>query len=220
MKSLLGTKRGMTQLWLEDGQRMPVTVLDVAQNTVTAVKTVEKDGYEAVQFGVGSIRPKVVSKPRLGQFQKAGLTEPLRHVREVRGGAAGAGAEGADLEVGATVGVDVFEVGGFVDVVGTSKGKGFAGTIKRHGFARGPVSHGSQNVRRPGSIGMCKYPGRVIKGKRMAGRMGGERVTVKGLEILAVDAENGRLMIKGPVPGANGGLVIVRESNLVQKGGK
>lgn len=215
MNSLLGTKRGMTQLWRDDGTRVPVTVLDVEPNTVTGIRTVETDGYEAVQIGTGSIRPFLVSKPKLGQFQKAGIEAPLRHLREVRG-------EAGDAEVGGSYGVDIFEVGAFVDVVGSSKGKGFAGTIKRHGFSRGPVSHGSQNVRRPGSIGMCKYPGRVIKGKRMAGRMGGERVTVKGLEILAVDAENGRLLVKGPVPGANGGLILVRESNLVQnkKGGK
>jgi large subunit ribosomal protein L3 len=214
VNSLLGTKRGTTQLWRENGTRVPVTVLDVSPNTVTAIRTLEKNGYEAVQIGAGSIRPFLVSKPRLGQFQKAGIEEPLRHLREVRG-------EVGDAEVGSTIGVDVFEVGGYVDVVGTSKGKGFAGTIKRHGFARGPVSHGSQNVRGPGSIGMCKYPGRVIKGKRMPGRMGGDRVTVKGLEILVVDAENGRLLVKGPVPGANGGLIIVRGSNLVQKkGGK
>ncbi|MDG2149011.1 MAG: 50S ribosomal protein L3 [Planctomycetota bacterium] len=217
MNTLLGTKRGMTQLWRENGTRVPVTVLDVAQNTVTGIRTLEKDGYEAVQIGSGAIRPFLVSKPRLGQFQKAGLESPVRHVREVR-------CEVGDVEVGAAFNVDLFEVGGFVDVVGSSKGKGFAGTIKRHGFARGPVTHGSQNVRRPGSIGMCKYPGRVIRGKRMAGRMGNERVTVKGLEILAVDAENGQLLVKGPVPGANGGLVLVRSSNLVQtkskKGGK
>jgi large subunit ribosomal protein L3 len=218
VNSLLGTKRGMTQLWREDGTRVPVTVLDVAPNTVTGIRTVEKDGYEAVQLGTGAIRPALVSKPRLGQFQTAGIEAPLRHVREVRG-------EVGDVEIGTPFGLDIFEVGGYVDVVGSSKGKGFAGTIKRHGFARGPVTHGSQNVRRPGSIGMCKYPGRVIKGKRMAGRMGGERVTVKGLEILAVDAENGRLLVKGPVPGANGSLITVRASNLVQinkntKGGK
>ena len=213
MKSLLGTKRGMTQLWREDGTRVPVTIVDVSPNVVTAIRTVEQDGYEAVQLGAGEIRPKVVSKPLLGQFAKAGIEKPLRHVREVRGGA-------GELEVGATVGVDVFEVGHYVDVVGKSKGKGFAGTIKRHGFSRGPTTHGSQNVRRPGSIGMCKYPGRVVKGKKMAGRMGGERVTIKGLEIMGVDAETNQLLVKGAVPGANGGLVVVRESNLVQAAGR
>jgi large subunit ribosomal protein L3 len=209
VKSLLGTKRGMTQFWQEDGTRVPVTIVDVSPNMVTAIRTIEKDGYEAVQFGAGDIRPKVVSKPRLGQFAKAGIEKPLRHVREVRG-------EAGELEVGATVGVDLFEVGNYVDVVGRSKGKGFAGTIKRHGFSRGPVTHGSQNVRRPGSIGMCKYPGRVIKGKKMPGRMGGERVTIKGLQIVGVDPDNNQLMVKGAVPGANGGLVVVRETNLVQ----
>lgn len=206
MNALLGTKRGMTQIWLEDGTQVPVTVLDVEPNTVTAVRTVERDGYEAVQLGAGSIRAKLVNKPRRGQFAKAGV-EPRRHLREVR-------IEPGEAKIGDALTVEIFEVGGKVDVVGTSKGKGFAGTIKRHGFARGPTSHGSQNVRAPGSIGMCKYPGRVIRGKKMAGRMGNERVTVKGLEVVAVDAENNRLLIKGPVPGANGGLVMVRASNL------
>ena len=206
MTTLLGTKRGMTQIWQEDGTRVPVTVVDVAPNTVTALRTLEKDGYEAVQLGAGSIRPKVVSKPRRGQFEKAGV-ELQRHVREVRGPV-------GEREVGQQIKVDeVFEQGTVIDVIGTTKGKGFAGTIKRHGFARGPVTHGSQNVRRPGSIGMCKYPGRVIRGKRMAGRMGGERVTIKGLTVLGVDGEKGHVLIDGPIPGANGGLVMIRTTN-------
>jgi len=204
MNTLIGTKRGMTQAWREDGSRVPVTVLDVEPNTVTAVKTAERDGYTAVQLGSGSLRPKLVAKPQQGQFAKAGV-EPRRHLREVRGE--------YDLSVGDSVPVDqVFEAGGLVDCVGHSKGKGFAGTIKRWGFARGPVSHGSQNVRRPGSIGMCKYPGRVIKGKKMPGRMGGVRVTVRGLEIFAVDAEANQLLVKGSVPGPNGGLIVVSTS--------
>ncbi|GJM22198.1 MAG: 50S ribosomal protein L3 [Planctomycetota bacterium] len=206
MTTLLGTKRGMTQIWGEDGTRVPVTVIDLPHNTVTAIRTLEKDGYEAVQLGYGSVRAKVVSKPVLGQFSKAGIEAPLRHLREVRGPV-------GELEVGGTIKVeDAFEEGKLIDVVGTTKGKGFAGTIKRHGFARGPVTHGSQNVRRPGSIGMCKYPGRVIKGKRMAGRMGGERMTIKGLQVVKVDAENGQLLVKGAVPGANGGLLMLSPS--------
>ena len=206
MTTLIGTKRGMTQIWTEDGDRVPVTVLDVAPNTVTGVRTQEKDGYDAVQLGYGAIRPKLVAKPQLGEFSKLGV-EPLRHRREVRG-------EEGEFNVGDSLAVDLFEVGQTVDVIGTSKGKGFAGTIKRHGFSRGPTSHGSQNVRRPGSIGMCKYPGHVIKGKRMAGRMGNERVTVKGLQVIGVDAEAQHLLVKGPVPGANGGLVMIRSTNL------
>ncbi|RKY22638.1 MAG: 50S ribosomal protein L3 [Planctomycetota bacterium] len=212
MIALLGTKRGMTQLWKEDGTRMPVTVLDIAPNTVTAVRTAERDGYEALQIGAGAIRTKLVNKPRRGQFDKAGV-EPCRHLREVR-------MEVGEAKPGDQLAVDQFEVGSLVDVVGTSKGKGFAGTIKRWGFSRGPETHGSQNVRRPGSIGMCKYPGRVVKGKKMPGRMGNERVTVKGLEVLAVDVAAGQLLVKGPVPGANGGLVFVRQTNLVGKGAK
>lgn len=212
MTTLLGTKRGMTQIWAEDGTRIPVTVVDVTPNTITALRTLEKDGYEAVQIGMGAVRPKVVSKPRRGQFEKAGV-ELQRHVREVR-------MPVGEREVGQQIKVDeIFEPGTMIDVVGTTKGKGFAGTIKRHGFARGPVTHGSQNVRRPGSIGMCKYPGRVIRGKRMAGRMGGERVTIKGLSVVAVDGEKGYLLVKGSVPGANGGLLMVRTTNMVQKTG-
>ena len=205
MIALMGTKKGMTQVWREDGTRLPVTVVEMAPNKVTALKTVEVDGYEAVQLGYGSIRAKLVNKPQLGQFSKAGI-DPMRYLREVRMPA-------GERSVGDDITVDVFEAGSLVDVIGTSKGKGFAGTIKRHGFSRGPVTHGSQNVRRPGSIGMCKYPGRVIRGKKMAGRMGNERVTVKGLEVIAVDAEGGRLLLKGPVPGANGSLVIVRQQS-------
>lgn len=204
MNSLLGTKRGMTQIWREDGTRVPVTIVEVEPNVVCAVRTVENDGYEAVQLGYGSIRSKRVNKPQLGMFGKLDV-EPRRHLREIRGPV-------GELSVKDEVKADLFEEGQLVDVIGTSKGKGFAGTIKRHGFARGPVSHGSQNVRRPGSIGMCKYPGRVIKGKRMAGRMGDERVTIRGLQVVKVDAENNRLLVKGAIPGANGGLVQISRS--------
>ncbi|MFT7464702.1 MAG: large subunit ribosomal protein L3 [Pseudohongiellaceae bacterium] len=196
----------MTQIWREDGTRLPVTVVDVEPNVVTALRTVEKHGYEALQVGAGTIRAKLVAKPQLAQFAKDGL-EPLRHICEVRGAV-------GDAKVGDKIAVDAFEEGAKVDVIGVSKGKGFAGTIKRHGFARGPSTHGSQNVRRPGSIGMCKYPGRVIRGKKMPGRMGNVRVTIKGLEIVAVDLEANQLLIRGPVPGANGGLLMVRGTNL------
>lgn len=210
MPTLFGIKRGMTQIFTEAGNRLPVTVLEVAPNTVTAVKTVERDGYEAVQLGYGTVRPKVLAKPQRVAFEKSGV-EPRRWLREVRQTVAG-------LEVGQQLGVDLFEAGQLVDVVGTSKGKGFAGTIKLHGFARGPTSHGSQNVRRPGSIGMHTHPGRTIRGKRMARRMGNERVTVRGLLVVAVDAERGHMLVKGPVPGNTGSLVRVSTSIKASKG--
>lgn len=211
MNALIGKKRGMTQVWDDDGTRVSVTVLDLGPNTVTAVKTVDRDGYDAVQLGFEECRTKVKNKPELGQFKKAGIETPLRHLREVR--------TSDSFNVGDTVTMDgLFEAGKRVDVVGTSKGKGFAGTIKRYGFARGPSSHGSQNVRAPGSIGMCKYPGRVIKGKKMAGRMGHERVTVRGLTVVRVDADNNQLLVKGPVPGPNGSLVVVKTS--LKEGGR
>jgi len=212
VKTLLGTKRGMTQMWREDGSRVPVTILDVEPNLVTAIRTEAKDGYQALQLGVGSIRPKVVAKPQRVQAEKAGL-ELRRHVREVRG-------EVGEAKVGDVLTVSLFEPGSKVDVIGTSKGKGFAGTIKKHHFARGPVSHGSQNVRRPGSIGMHTHPGRTLRGKRMATRMGNERITIKGLDVMAVDEKANQLLVKGAVPGAIGGLVMVRATNLVRKGGK
>lgn len=199
----------MTQIWREDGSRVPVTVVDVEPNVVTALRTVEKHGYEALQVGAGSIRAKLVAKPQIGEFKAAGI-EPLRHRCEVRGPV-------GESKVGDTLSVELFAVGGMVDVVGVSKGKGFAGTIKRHGFARGPTTHGSQNVRRPGSIGMCKYPGRVIRGKKMPGRMGNAQVTVKGLEVVSVDVAANQLLIRGPVPGANGSLLLVRATNLKGK---
>jgi len=204
MPTLLGIKRGMTQVFRDDGSRVPVTVIEVEPNTVTALRTVERDGYEAVQLGYGAIRPAVLAKPQRVAFEKAGI-EPRRHLREVRQST-------EDLEVGQTLQADLFEAGQLVDVVGTSKGKGFAGTIKRHGFARGPRTHGSQNVRRPGAIGMHQFPGRVIKGKAMAGRMGTDRVTVRGLEVVAVDAERGHMLVKGAVPGNRGALVQVSTS--------
>ena len=204
MPTLLGIKRGMTQVFTDEGNRVPVTVLEMEPSTVTAVKTLERDGYEAVQLGYGSIRAKVINKPQRAVFEKTGI-EPRRHVREVRQAVEG-------CEVGQELKADLFEVGQLVDVVGTSKGKGFAGTIKRHGFSRGPVTHGSQNVRRPGSIGMHQFPGRVLKGKKMAGRMGNERVTVRGLQVVAVDIEKNHMLVKGAVPGNNGGLIQVSTS--------
>lgn len=196
----------MTQMWREDGTRIPVTVVDLGPNTVTDVRTTDRHGYESVQLGYGSVPERLCPKPQKGQFEKSGITEPLRHLREVR-------CESTEMTVGDVITVEqVFEAGQRVDVVGTSKGKGFAGTIKRHGFAQGPMSHGSQSHRRGGSIGMCKYPGRVLPGKKMAGRMGTDRVTVRGLEVLGVLEGEHQLLIKGPVPGSNGSLVMVSRS--------
>jgi large subunit ribosomal protein L3 len=207
--SLLGTKRGMTQIWTEEGNRLPVTVVDMAPNLVTLVRTVERDGYEAVQLGYGAIREKLVNKPRRGQFKAAGVGQ-RRHLREVRGPA-------GERKAGDEITCAAFEVGQYVDVIATSKGKGFQGTIKLHHFSRGPKSHGSDNVRKPGSIGMHTHPGRTLRGKKMASLMGNEQVTVRNLEVVSIDAEAGVMLIKGPVPGNNGGLLLVRTSQAQPK---
>jgi large subunit ribosomal protein L3 len=212
MDTLLGTKRGMTQIWTEEGDRLSVTVLDIAPNLVRALKTAEKDGYAAVQVGYGPIRDKRVAKPQLGAAKQAGVA-PRRHLREMRGPVEG-------RSVGEEITCALFEAGQFVDVIGTSKGKGFQGTIKLHNFSRGPTSHGSQNVRKSGSIGMHTHPGRVLKGKRMAARMGGERVTVKNLRVVSVDPETQVMLVRGAVPGNAGGLVMVRRSSVQPKQGK
>ncbi|MBE9374975.1 50S ribosomal protein L3 [Saccharopolyspora sp. HNM0983] len=204
IKGVLGTKLGMTQVFDDKNRVVPVTVVQAGPNVVTQVRTQEKDGYSAVQLAYGAIDPRKVNKPRTGHFTKAGVT-PRRHVVELRTGDAG------EYEAGQEVTADVFESGAVVDVVGTSKGKGFAGTIKRHGFARQGASHGTQAVhRKPGSIGGCAYPGRVFKGMRMAGRMGSNRVTTQNLQVHKVESETGLLLIKGAVPGPKGGLVLVK----------
>ena len=205
MDTLIGTKRGMTQLWTGEGQRLPVTVIELGPNTVVALRTKAKEGYEALQLGFGSIRTKRLSKAVQGHYAKSGVA-PHRHLREVRVGAVGEHKAGEVLNAG------LFTAGTWVDVIGTSKGKGFQGTIKLHNFQRGPAGHGSDNVRKPGSIGMHTHPGRTLKGKRMASRMGAGRVTVRNLEIMQVDAEKNTLLVSGAVPGNNGGLVLVRKS--------
>ena len=203
-KGLLGTKLGMTQVWDENNKLVPVTVVEIAPNVVTQVRTVEKDGYAAVQIAYGAIDPRKVTKPLTGHFEKAGST-PRRHLTEVRT------ADAAEYSAGQELAVDIFEAGQLVDVVGTSKGKGFAGVMKRHGFHGVSSSHGAhRNHRKPGSIGGCATPGRVFKGMRMAGRMGGVRQTTQNLTIHAVDAEKGLLLIKGAVPGPRGGIVLIR----------
>ena len=207
VKGLLGTKLGMTQVWDENNKLVPVTVIEIAPNVVTQLRTAEKDGYEAVQIAAGAIDPRKVNQPAAGHFKAAGVT-PRRHLAEVRT------ADAASYELGQELTVDgTFEAGQLVDVVGTSKGKGFAGVMKRHNFKGVSASHGAhRNHRKPGSIGASSTPSRVFKGMRMAGRMGGERVTVLNLRVHAVDAEKGLLLVKGAVPGARGRLVFVRNA--------
>ena len=205
-KGLLGTKLGMTQVWDENNKLVPVTVVEISPNVVTQLRTQEIDGYAAVQIAYGQIDPRKSNKPATGHFDKAGVT-PRRHLTEVRT------ADAADYSLGQEIAVDIFSSGQLVDVVGTSKGKGFAGVMKRHNFKGVSSSHGShRNHRKPGSIGASSTPSRVFKGMRMAGRMGGERVTVLNLKVHAVDLEKGLILVKGAVPGAKGRLVFVRNA--------
>ena len=207
VKGLLGKKLGMTQVWDENNKLVPVTVIEITPNVVTQLRTPEKDGYSAIQIAGGAIDPRKVNKPATGHFDQAGVT-PRRHVTEVRT------SDAASYELGQELTVEsAFEAGQKVDVMGTSKGKGFAGVMKRHNFKGVSASHGShRNHRKPGSIGASSTPSRVFKGMRMAGRMGGERVTVLNLRVHAVDAEKGLLLVKGAVPGARGRLVFVRNA--------
>lgn len=205
-KGLLGTKLGMTQVWDANNKLIPVTVIEISPNVVTQLRTPEVDGYSAVQIAYGQIDPRKANKPATGHFAKAGVT-PRRHLTEIRT------ADAAEYTLGQELAVDIFEAGKRVDVVGTSKGKGFAGVMKRHNFAGVSASHGAhRNHRKPGSIGASSTPSRVFKGHRMAGRMGGDRVSVLGLTVHAVDTEKGLLLVKGAVPGARGRIVFVRTS--------
>ena len=204
VKLLIGKKLGMSQVFDAAGVVTPVTVLEVGPCSVIQLKTEEKDGYRAAQIGFDPQKPQRVKKPQAGQFKKAGAGS-FHVLREAPIAA------DSELSVGDEVTVaDVFEDGAYVDVIGTSKGRGFAGTIRRHGFSRGPESHGSKNVREPGSTGMHTYPGRVFKGKKMPGQMGNRRRTVKNLTVVQVDADRNRLLIRGAVPGPAGGYVCVR----------
>ncbi|MGC0422282.1 50S ribosomal protein L3 [Embleya sp. AB8] len=204
MKGILGKKLGMTQVWDENNRVVPVTVVEAGPCVVTQVRNAEVDGYSAVQIAFGAIDPRKVNKPLAGHFAKAGVT-PRRHLVELRTSDAG------EYSLAQEITAEVFEAGQKVDVMGTSKGKGTAGVMKRHGFKGLGSSHGTQRKHRsPGSIGGCATPGRVFKGVRMAGRMGNERVSTQNLTVHAVDAEKGLLLIKGAVPGPNGGLVLVR----------
>jgi len=205
-KGLLGIKLGMTQVWDENNKLIPVTVIEASPNVVTQVRNEEVDGYAAVQIGFGQIAPRKVNKPAAGHFAKAGVT-PRRHITEFRT------ADAAEYSLGQEISVEIFEAGQKVDVVGTSKGKGFAGVMKRHNFKGVSASHGShRNHRKPGSIGASATPSRVFKGMRMAGRMGGDRTTVQNLLVHAVDAEKGLILVKGAIPGAKGRLVFVRSA--------
>jgi large subunit ribosomal protein L3 len=202
MAALLGKKIGMTQVFQEDGRVERVTVVEAGPCPVTAIRTHERDGYEAVQLGFGATTEKRLTKAVLGHLKKADAPA-LRHVKEFRD-------EAAELQVGDTVTVEAFEKGQTVKVSGTSKGKGFQGTVKRHNFSRGPVSHGSHNVRAPGSIGASATPSRVFKGIRGPGQMGNERVTQKGLTVVDVIADQNLLLLRGSVPGPKGGTVEIR----------
>ncbi|UER55636.1 50S ribosomal protein L3 [Kineosporiaceae bacterium SCSIO 59966] len=201
---MLGTKLGMTQVWDADGRLVPVTVIQAGPCVVTQVRTPEVDGYSAVQLAFGAIDPRKVTKPLTGHFEKAGVT-PRRHLVELRT------SDAAEYSAGQELTAEVFTAGQSVDVVGTTKGKGTAGVMKRHGFAGVGASHGAhRNHRKPGSIGGASTPGRVFKGLRMAGRMGNERQTTQNLTVHAVDADKGLLLVKGAVPGPRGGVVLVK----------
>ncbi|HWO58786.1 MAG TPA: 50S ribosomal protein L3 [Umezawaea sp.] len=206
VKGLLGTKLGMTQVFDENNRIVPVTVVKAEPNVVTQVRTQEIDGYTAVQLAFGAIDPRKVNKPVTGHFAKAGAT-PRRHLAELRT------TDATEYQVGQELTAEVFEAGAVVDIIGTSKGKGTAGVMKRHGFKGLGASHGTQRKHRsPGSIGGCATPGRVFKGVRMAGRMGHERVTTQNLTVHRIDAEAGLLLIKGAVPGPKGGVVFIKSA--------
>jgi large subunit ribosomal protein L3 len=191
----------MTQTFLDDGTLIGVTVIEVEPNVITAVRTAEDDGYEAVQVGFGAVNSSRVNKAKAGTFAKVN-TPPRRHLKELRG---------VTGEVGGSIGAGVFEAGDKVHVSATSKGKGFQGTIKRHGFARGPMSHGSHNIRQPGSVGASADPARIFKGQKMPGQMGNQTATVRNLEVVAVDADNNELWVRGGVPGGKNAVVKVRK---------
>lgn len=206
VKGVLGEKLGMTQVWDDNNKVVPVTVVKAGPCVVTQVRTPENDGYSAVQIAFGAIDPRKVNKPAAGHFEKAGVT-PRRHLVEIRTD------DASEYVIGQELSADTFEVGQMVDIVGTTKGKGFAGVMKRHGFHGLRATHGVQRKHRsPGSIGGCSTPGRVFKGMKMAGRMGGERQTTLNLRIQGVDLERGLILVKGAIPGPKGGLVFVRSA--------
>jgi large subunit ribosomal protein L3 len=200
--AVFGRKKHMTQAFQDDGTLVGVTVIEVEPNLITASRTSDEDGYDAVQVGFGSVKSNRVKRPHAGTFAKLDAP-PRRHLKELRG---------VTGEVGEAIGADVFEVGDKVHVSATSKGRGFQGTVKRHGFSRGPVSHGSHNVRQPGSVGASADPARIFKGQKMPGQMGNRAVTVRNLEVVAVDAENNELWVRGGVPGGKNAVVKIRKA--------
>jgi large subunit ribosomal protein L3 len=205
-KGILGEKLGMTQVWDENNRIVPVTVVKAGPCVVTQVRTPENDGYSGVQIAFGQIDPRKVTQPMLGHFAKAGVT-PRRHILELRFD------DASDYALGQELGADTFEAGSNIDVTGVTKGKGFAGTMKRHGFHGVSASHGAhKNHRKPGSIGACATPGRVFKGVRMSGRMGGITQTTQNLKIHAVDTEKGLILVKGAIPGPAGSVVLLRSA--------
>ena len=209
---LIGRKRGMTRVFTEAGDSVPVTVVEVSPNRVTQVKTADTDGYRSVQVTIGNRRARLVNKPVAGHYAKASV-EAGEGLWELRID----DKNSEEFETGSVLNVEMFEAGEMVDVTGTSKGKGFAGTVKRHNFSMQDATHGNSLAHRaPGSIGQCQTPGRVFKGKKMAGHMGDERVTTQNLEVVKIDAERNLLLIKGAVPGAAGGAVVVRPSVKAQ----
>lgn len=206
-KAILGKKLGMTQIFTEEGKVVPVTVVESGKNVVIQNKTVENDGYNAIQLGFGIVKEKNVTKPMKGHFTKAGVA-PVKFIREMRL------SDASEYNAGDVIGVDIFSAGDLIDVTGTSKGKGFAGGIKRHNFARGPMGHGSKSHREPGSTGamISGGGGRVLKGKKLPGRMGAEKVTIQRLSVVRVDADRNLVLIKGAIPGPKGSYVILRNT--------
>ncbi len=206
-KAIIGKKLGMTQIFTEEGKVVPVTVVESGKNFVVQNKTVENDGYNAVQLGFGTVKDKKVTKPMKGHFTKAGVS-PVKFIREMRL------SDASEYKAGDVISVDIFSAGELIDVTGTSKGKGFAGGIKRHNFRRGPMGHGSKSHREPGSTGamISGGGGRVLKGKKLPGRMGAQKVTIQRLSIVRVDAERNLVLIKGAIPGPKGSFVVIKNT--------
>ena len=200
--AVYGRKKHMTQAFQDDGTLVSVTVIEVEPNLITAIRSTDTDGYEAVQVGFGAVKSNRVTKAHAGAFARLDAP-PRRHLKELRG---------VTGEVGDTIGADAFEVGDKVHVSASSKGRGFQGTVKRHGFGRGPVSHGSHNIRQPGSVGASADPARIFRGQKMPGQMGNKAVTVRNLEVVAVDAENNELWVRGGVPGGKNAVVKIRKA--------